>query len=174
MDTTVSSFKSTVFSGNNVLRVAVLLSLALLAAGRASAQYGGGSGGAGGTGTSGSGGYVAPSGGYGSGKAIGIGVGAGAGAGAGILYLALRNHGVVTGCVQPGDDGLRLVDEKQKNKSYALIPGAVILKSGERVALKGQKSKSDSGVQTLEVRKLVKDLGSCSAPTAVAQTQPAN
>jgi hypothetical protein len=171
MDTAVSSFKSKVFRGYNLLRIALTLSLTLLAATHASAQYGGGS--SGGTGTPGTPGYVPPNGSYGSGKAIGIGVGVGAGAGAGILYLALRNHGVVTGCVQPADDGLRLVDEKQKNKSYALIPGSVILKPGQRVALKGQKTKSDAGAQTFEARKLVKDLGSCSAPTAMAQTQPA-
>jgi hypothetical protein len=172
MDTAVSSFKSQVFPGNNLLRIALTLSLTLLAAGHASAQYGGG--GSGGSGTPGTPGYIAPSGGYGSGKAIGIGVGAGAGAGAGILYLALRNHGMVTGCVQSGDDGLRLVDQKQKNKSYTLLPGAVILKPGQLVAVKGQKSKSDAGAQTFEARKLVKDLGSCSAPTSTAQTQPAS
>ena len=170
MDTAVSSLKAKFTLGNNLVRIALTLSLTLLAATHASAQYPGGGGGNGNPG--GTPGYTPPAGGYGSGKAVGIGVGVGAAAGAGILYMALHNHGMVTGCVQPADDGLRLVDEK-KNTTYALVPGALILKAGQRVELKGQKSKSEAGAQTFEARKLVKDLGSCSAPTSVAQTQAA-
>jgi len=152
------------------LRLVLSLPLILLAAAQASAQYSGGGGGmTGGTGTPGSPGYVAPGGGYGSGKAIGIGLGAAAG-GAGVLFLALHHHGVVSGCVQPADDGLRLVDEKNK-KSYVLATNALILKPGQHVELKGQKSKNESGVQTFEAKKLVKDLGSCASASA-AQTQP--
>jgi hypothetical protein len=123
----------------------------------------------GGTGTPGTPGYVAPSNGYGSGKAIGIGVGAAAGAG--VLFLALHHRGRVSGCVQPADDGLRLVDEKNK-KSYVLATNALILKPGQHVELKGQKSKNESGIQTFEAKKLVKDLGSCAASASVTQTQP--
>jgi hypothetical protein len=156
----------------NLVRLALSFSLMLLVASHAAAQYGGGGGGmAGGTGGStGTPGYTPPKGGYGSGTAIGIG--AGAAAGAGILFLALHNHGIVTGCIEPAEDGLRLVDAK-KNKSYALVPGPVLLKPGQRVELKGQKSKSEGGAQSFEARKLVKDLGSCTAPTRVAQVQPA-
>ena len=150
-----------------LVRLALSSSLLLLAASHAAAQYGGGGGSTSGAGTPG---YTPPPGGYGSGKAVGIGVGAAAGVGA--LFLALHNHGNVSGCVQPTDDGLRLVDEK-KNKTYALVPGAVILKPGQRVELKGQKSKSDAGAQSFEAKKLVRDLGSCTASTPVAQAQPA-
>jgi hypothetical protein len=150
-----------------LVRLALSSSLLLLAASHAAAQYGGGGGTTGGPGTPG---YTPPPGGYGSGKAVGIGVGAAAGVG--VLFLALHNHGNVSGCVQPTDDGLRLVDEK-KNRTYALVPGTVILKPGQRVELKGQKSKSDAGVQSFEAKKLVKDLGSCTASTPVAQAQPA-
>ena len=121
------------------------------------------------TGGTGTPGYVAPSNGYGSGKAIGIGVGAAAGAG--VLFLALHHHGTVSGCVQPAEDGLRLVDEKNK-KSYVLATNALILKPGQHVELKGQKSKNESGVQTFEAKKLVKDLGSCGASASAAQAQP--
>jgi hypothetical protein len=153
------------------LRLALSLSFVLVAAAQASAQYGGGGGGmAGATGTPGSPGYVAPSSGYGSGKAIGIGVGAAAG-GAGVLFLALHHRGVVSGCVQPADDGLRLVDEKNR-KSYVLAANALILKPGQHVELKGQKSKNESGAQTFEAKKLVKDLGTCTASASAAQTQP--
>ena len=120
-------------------------------------------------GGTGGGTYTAPSGGYGSsGKAIGIGVGAAAGAG--LLFLALH-HSSVTGCVQPGEDGLRFVDEK-KNTSYSLAAGDVSLKAGERVQLQGKKSKSTSGGETFVAKKLVKDLGSCNtaAPAPQAQT----
>ena len=150
------------------LRLVLSLSLILLAAAQASAQYGGG-GMTGGSGTPGTPGYVAPSSGYGSGKAIGIGAGAAAG-GAAVLFLALHHRGMVSGCVQPADDGLRLVDEKNK-KSYVLATNALILKPGQHVELKGQKSKNETGTQTFEAKKLVKDLGSCGDSASVAKTQ---
>jgi hypothetical protein len=55
-----------------------------------------------------------------------------------------------------------LLDEKN-NKSYALVPGDVYLKPGQRVLLKGKTSKNDGGSQTFTAKKLVKDLGSCNA-----------
>jgi len=95
---------------SQLVRITLAASVALLAAGRANAQYGGG--GTGGTGGGAGGTYTPPSRGYGgSGKAIGIGVGAAAGAG--LLYLALHKSSV-TGCVQPAEDGLRFADEKEK------------------------------------------------------------
>jgi hypothetical protein len=137
------------------LRVAMGICLTTFLAGSALAQYGGGMG----TGTPGTPGYVPPKSGYGSGKAVGIGVGAAA-AGAGVLFLALHNRGVVTGCVRQTDDGLRLVDEK-KNKSYALESGSVDLKAGDRVELKGKKSSGNGGAEMFEPTKVVKSLGSC-------------
>jgi hypothetical protein len=68
----------------------------------------------------------------------------------------------MTGCVQPSDDGLRLLDEKN-NKSYTLVPRDVYLKPGQRVLLKGKTSKDAGGTQTFTAKKLVKDLGSCGA-----------
>ena len=136
-------------------RVLLAAAVAALAAGHAVAQYpGGGMGGSGGSG----GGTYTPGGGYGgSGKAIGIGVGAAAGAG--LLFLAMHK-GSVTGCVQPAEDGLRLVDEK-KNRSYALVSGDVLLTAGQRVELRGSKAKNTSGVATFTAKKLVKELGPC-------------
>jgi hypothetical protein len=149
----------------NLARLVLALSLALFAAGQAAAQYGGG-GGTGGGGTGGGGTYTAPAGGYSS-ASKGAGIGAGAAAGVGALFLAMHYHGRVTGCVQPGDDGLRLLDEKNK-KSYALVPGDVYVKPGERVLLKGKTSKSDGGSQTFTAKKLVKDLGPCAASPSVS------
>lgn len=159
----VSSGQVKDFLSKNLVRVLLGFSLLCLTASQAAAQYGGG-GGTGGGGT-GSGTYTAPAGGYSSAK--GAGIGAGAAAGAGALFLALHYHGRVTGCVQPGDDGLRLLDEK-KNKSYALVPGDVYVKPGERVLLKGKTSKGDGGKQTFTAKKLIKDLGSCGASQAAS------
>ena len=147
------------------LRLVLGAGVALTVAGHASAQYGG----MGGTGGGTSGGtYTPPSGGYSStGKAVGIGVGAAAGAG--LLFLA-THHTAMTGCVQPAEDGLRFVDER-KNASYALVPGDVYLKAGQRVQLQGKKTKNAAGAQMFTARKLVKDLGSCDTQPA-ARVQP--
>jgi hypothetical protein len=146
------------------LRIALGICLTSFLASSALAQYGGGGTGMGTGAGAGTPGYVPPKNGYGSGKAIGIGVGAAA-AGAGTLFLVLHHHGAVTGCVRQTDDGLRLVDEK-KNKSYALEPGSVSVKPGDRVELKGKKSSGDGGAQMFEPTKVVKNLGSCSADAA--------
>ena len=147
-----------------VIRFVTGISLALLLSGPAFAQYGGGGGMGAGTSGAGTPGYGTPS--YGSGKAIGIGVGAAA-AGAGVLYLALHHGSSVTGCVRSGDDGLNLVDEKNK-KSYVLLPGGADVRPGERVELKGKKSTGEGKGQTFQPRKLVKNLGACGAPSAEA------
>jgi hypothetical protein len=144
-----------------VIRFVAGMSLALLLSGPAFAQYGGGNTG---TGASGTPGYGTPS--YGSGKAIGIGVGAAA-AGAGVLYLALHHGSSVTGCVRSGDDGLNLVDDKNK-KSYVLLPGGADVRPGERVELKGKKSTEEGKGPTFQARKLVKNLGDCGTPSAEA------
>ena len=122
------------------------------------AQYGGGGIGSGST---------APS--YGSGKAVAVGVGAAA-AGAGVLYLTLHHRASLTGCVQNGDDGLSLVDEK-KHQTYSLLPGGISLKSGERVELRGKKLKGEKGAQTFQANKVVKNLGACS-PESSARSLP--
>jgi hypothetical protein len=153
------------------IRVALAAGLALVLANQASAQYGGGGSGTGGTGgTSGTPGYTAPSGGYSStGKAVGIGVGAAAG-GAAVLFLALHHHGAITGCVRPGSDGLRIVDEK-KNKSYMLSSDSIALKPGEIVQVKGKKSSDHDGALGFQATKVVKSLGSCSVDSGLAASQ---
>ncbi len=151
----------------NSLRLVLGLCLTAALSASASAQYGG----PGMAPAPGTPGYVAPKSGYGSGKAIGIGVGAAA-AGAGVLYFALHNRGVVTGCVRQTDDGLSLVDEK-KNKSYSLAGNSVALKPGDRVELKGKKSSGKSGNEMFEATKVVKNLGSCSAEPAAAAASAA-
>ena len=137
------------------LRISVILFFSI----PAFAQYGGGTTGMGtGTGT--------PS--YGSGKAIGIGVAAAAAGGVG-LFLVLHHGSSVTGCVQSGDDGLRLADEKNK-KTYSLLPGGADLKPGEQVELRGKKSNGAGRGQSFQATKLVKNLGECGTPRAPVAT----
>jgi hypothetical protein len=126
------------------------LLFALFLTGPAFAQYSGGSG--------------APT--YGAGKTIAAGAVA-AGAGAGILYLTLHHRGSLIGCVQNGDDGLNLVDEK-KHQTYSLLPAGISLKSGERVELRGKKSKDEKGAQTFQANKVVKNLGACSTESSAS------
>jgi hypothetical protein len=114
------------------------------------AQYGGT------TGTSGSG---TPS--YGNGKAIGIGVGAAAG-GAIALYVVMHRASTISGCVERGDDGLRLTDTKRR-QTLSLVSGSADIKSGERVELKGKIFKDKNGSQSFRTTKVVKDLGTCAA-----------
>jgi len=132
---------------------AVFLGLALGA--QAFAQYGGTGGGS--TGSNGV--YTAPKGGYGS-AGPAIGAAAAVGAAIGIGYQVLRSHRTVVGCVEPSSDGVKLMNEKDQ-RTYALLAANVSLNPGERVSLRGKKSKDDSGKPTFQVAKLVKDYGSC-------------
>lgn len=149
---------------NTVMQITSLSLLLALGSGSALAQYGGGSMGS--TGTTGI--YTAPKGGYGgSGAAIGIGLGAAAGAG--VAYWALHNRPAVIGCVQRSDHGNVLFNEKD-GRTYNLLPDSdVVLKPGERVALKGKKIE-DHGKYSLEARKMVKDYGACEASKAGSAT----
>ncbi len=105
-------------------------------------------------------------GGYGgSGAAIGVGVGAAAGVG--ILYLALHNKGSVVGCVESSTDGIKLMNEKDKN-TYALVGGGSTLQPGQRVELKGTRGKDKSGKRTFQVRKLARNYGSCNSESALS------
>ena len=143
---------------------AIFLGLALGA--QAFAQYGGGGmpgggmgGGSMGGSTSTNGVYTPPKGGY-SGAGAAVGAAAGVGAGVTIGYLVLRSRRTVVGCVQPSRDGIKLMNEKDQ-RTYALLASNVSLNPGDRVALRGKKSKDDTGKPTFEVATLVKDYGSC-------------
>ena len=134
--------------------IAWSLVLSLTLAATAWGQYGGGMGGTGSTG-----GYTPPKGGYSAGT--GVAIGAAAAASVGAAYLLLRHRGTVVGCVEPSASGTKLLDEKDKN-TYALVASKdVVLAPGERVSLKGKKSKDDSGKPIFEAQRVVKDYGSC-------------
>jgi hypothetical protein len=67
--------------------------------------------------------------------------------------------------VERGDDGLRLTDTKRR-QTLSLVSGSADIKSGERVELKGKILKDKNGSQSFRTTKVVKDLGTCGAPTA--------
>ena len=144
-------------SARILLRLVLAVSLSAALSGSALAQmYPGGTAGGGMPGTPG---YTPPKGGYSS--STGIAIGAGAAAGVAVAYLALRNRPTMVGCVEASSDGTKLMNEKDQ-KTYALIASNdVVLEPGQRVALKGKKTTSDSGKLSFEVHKLVKDYGSC-------------
>ncbi len=147
---------SRIFLFGNLQRATVMLTLLALIPATAIAQYGGGMGG-------GTGPYPAgthPS--YGSKGAV-IGGVAGGAAGAGLLYFALRNRATLTGCV--GGDGDKLVNEKD-NRTYTLANKGDALRPGERVEVRGKKTKDESGEPVFQVHKMTKDLGSCTPTTA--------
>lgn len=128
------------------------------------AQYNPGStttsGSTGGTATASSGGGY----GYGNGAAIGIGIGAAA-AGAALIYWATHHKTTLVGCVLSGDDGMTLTNERDQ-QAYALDPGSKSLKAGERLKLKGKKTKDSSGKRTFRVQKVAKDFGPCNGESA--------
>jgi hypothetical protein len=128
----------------SLLRNCMVLALCLLLALPAFPQSGGGS--------------IGPS----KGEIVGIIVGVAAGlAVVGVLvYHEAHKRSSITGCVVSGADGLTLQNEKDK-KVYALPPGAVELKAGERVTIRGKKRKDSNGKLSLQVETLTKDFGSC-------------
>lgn len=93
-----------------------------------------------------------------SGKAIGIGVGAAAG-GAGLLYLVMRHHGSLEGCVSQSAGNFSLTDAK--GKTYSLLAESSDVKPGERLQLSGKKSTTTDGASAFEVKKVLKDKGAC-------------
>ncbi len=68
--------------------------------------------------------------------------------------------------MEPSTDGNTLRSEKD-NKTYALLASnAVILRPGEKMALKGKMTKDSSGAQSFQAQKVVKDYGPCGNATA--------
>ena len=77
-----------------------------------------------------------------------------------VVYLVIPKQKTIEGCVQSGEGGMRLTDDKDKH-TYALVTGKVSLQPGRRVSLKGKKNRDKSGARQFGVRKLVKDQGTC-------------
>ena len=100
-------------------------------------------------------GRIGPSGAQVAGAAIGAAAVIGV-----VVYFAIPKQTTIEGCVESGEGGLRLTNDKTTN-SYLLVPGEVRLQTGERVAVKGKKGKEISGLRVFEVKKLVKNEGPC-------------
>jgi hypothetical protein len=81
-----------------------------------------------------------------------------------VVFLAIPKQSTITGCVESGDSGLRLTSDKDSH-IYVLAVGSVNVQAGQRVSLKGKKGKKSSGTRAFEVRKLLKDEGSCKVPS---------
>jgi len=108
---------------------------------------------------------------YGGGGTMGTGGTGGTtatGSGAAGLYLLMHRSSSVTGCVQPANDGLRLVDDKSK-RSFSVMPGGAALVPGQHVHLRGKIIKQQDGAEIFEAKKLVKNLGTCGAQSADTQ-----
>ena len=150
---------------NTVLRSVLALGLIGGVSSLAVAQYGGGGGGMGGGGMPGSPTYN-PHASYSNKGAIIGGVVGGAAAVGGLLYWKHHhNRAKLQGCVSGNGD--KLVNEKD-NRTYSLTNVQNdSLKSGERVELLGKRATNGTGEPTFEVRKMNKDLGMCTASTAM-------
>ena len=68
----------------------------------------------------------------------------------------------ITGCVTSGDNGMTVVEEKDK-RIYALSGNTAGIKPGDRVTLQGKKAKPKdaSTPLTWEVKNETKDFGAC-------------
>jgi hypothetical protein len=79
-----------------------------------------------------------------------------------VVYLVIPKQKTIQGCVDSGDHGLQLIDDRTK-RSYALLADIRSnVQTGRRVRLKGKPGKKKSGIREFEVRRVIKDEGSCS------------
>jgi hypothetical protein len=143
-----------------VLRAGMAMTVILGVSVLAVAQYPPGGGG----GSPGSPGYT-PHGSYSSkGPAI-AGAAGGAAAVGGLLYWRHHYRAKLEGCLT--GDGDKLVSDNDKQTYSLTNKQSEPLKPGERVELRGTKSKNEAGEPTFEVRKMAKDVGSCTATSAL-------
>jgi hypothetical protein len=81
-----------------------------------------------------------------------------------VVVLVVREAAkkrVITGCVNSGDHGMTLTDEKDKHV-YALSGDISGVKAGERMTLQGRRFKANGSTAFLwETKKVTKDFGVC-------------
>jgi hypothetical protein len=82
----------------------------------------------------------------------------------GVLVIVLIVHyksrqRAITGCVNPGANGLSVTDEKDK-QSYTLSGDTAGVKAGDRMMLKG-KVKHTGKTLVFESPKMIRDFGAC-------------
>jgi hypothetical protein len=103
--------------------------------------------------------------GFPSGGAI---AGAIAGAAAALVIVAVvvihesSKKRTITGCVNSGENGMSVVDEKDK-RTYTLSGNTAGIKPGDRITLQGKKVKPKGTDKTLtwETKNVTKDFGVC-------------
>ncbi len=89
-----------------------------------------------------------------------IGIAAAAAAGVALAHGVFRHRGSLIGCIDASRDGVKLMNEKDKN-TYALVATGDDLKPGDRVELKGKKTRDRSGNRIFVVQKLSNRFGAC-------------
>ena len=79
-----------------------------------------------------------------------------------IVAVHYSKKRTITGCVNPGANGMTVTDEKDK-QLYALSGDTTNIKPGDRVRLQGKKAKSKGPDKMLvwETRKVTNDFGVC-------------
>lgn len=79
-----------------------------------------------------------------------------------IIAIHYSKKRTITGCVNPGADGMTVTDEKDK-QIYVLSGDMTNIKPGDRMRLQGKKKKSKGPDKTLvwEASKVIKDFGVC-------------
>jgi hypothetical protein len=79
-----------------------------------------------------------------------------------VVVIHYSKKRTITGCVNPGVNGLTVTDEKNE-RIYALSGDTTGIKPGDRMKLKGKKVKSKGSHKTpvWEIRGLAKDFGVC-------------
>ena len=79
-----------------------------------------------------------------------------------VLVIHYSKKRAITGCVVPGQTGMTLIDEKDK-QTYMLSGDTTDIKPGDRMKLKGKKVKPKGPDKTLvwEARQVSKNYGAC-------------
>jgi hypothetical protein len=117
---------------------------------------------------------------YGHGAAIGAGVGIAVGVAAIALYVhhkhSMQNKAAhpsasIVGCTQVANNGVTLLDEKDK-KVYSLVAAGMDLKSGERVELTGNETVDRAGKRIFTAETLSRNLGFCGGAETTLNLAP--
>lgn len=78
-----------------------------------------------------------------------------------VLVIKQARGRTITGCVNSGDSGMLVTNERDKHL-YVLAGNTAGVKQGERMTLTGKKIKSNSGTTLVwETKEISKDFGAC-------------
>jgi hypothetical protein len=78
-----------------------------------------------------------------------------------VVIYELTKKRAITGCVNTGQSGMTVTDEKDK-RTYTLSGNTTGVKPGDRMTLQGKKVKpTNNNPLTWETKKIARDLGVC-------------